>query len=241
MRLYSPPERLGLPMAWAMMASVCVLPSVLLNAVAVAAEAAECLRGGTAYVQGEVLSNIPNAGYLPDPAKGPAQCQAECKARGKMCAYWTWIKDGDAKKARLAGGCWLAGEKATATPMEGAVSGLKNCALPAIAAQSIDDAGGSEPRLPDEHGFLPPAGCCKAHTAKCMACKENKTLADYCAEARSSAVVGCDSATMAGDTSEDYSIPSVAMLLGAAFFVAAVGLAVWCLVRGRPRQESGGL
>jgi hypothetical protein len=227
-------------MVWAMMASVCVLPSVLLNAVAVAAQATECFSSGTAYVQGGPLSNIPNAGYEADPAKGPAQCQAQCEARGKMCAYWTWIKDGDPQIARLAGGCWLASEKATATPMEGAVSGLKNCALPSIAARSIDDAGGSEPRLPDEHGFLPPADCCKEHTAKCMACIENKTLADYCAEARSVAVVGCDGATMADDTAEHYTI-SLPLLLGAAVFVAAVGLAVWCLVRGRPRQESGGL
>jgi len=239
MRLVFPPEREGHLMAWAMIASVCVLPSVLLNAVAVAAQATECFNSGTAYVQGGPLSNIPNAGYFEDPLKGPAQCQAQCQARGKLCAYWTWIRDGDPSLLRLAGGCWLASETATETVMEGAVSGLKNCTSTNIAARSIDDAGATEPRLPDEHGYHPPAECCKAMTANCLACQENKTLADYCAEPRSTAVMGCDSST--DDTSEDYRIPSVAMFLGAALFVAAVGLAVWCLVRGRPRQESGGL
>jgi len=223
-------------MAWTMMASVCVLPSLLLNAVAVAAQATECFSRGAAYIQGGAFSKVPNAGYFADPMNGPEQCQAQCRARGKFCAYWTWIRDGDPSLVRLAGGCWLASKTATKTLMEGAVSG---CASPNIAARSIDDAGGTEPRLPDEHGYHPTAEpCCRAHTARCMACRRNKTLADYCAEPRSTTVVGCNS-SMVHD--EDDSTPSVAMLLGAAVFVAAVGLAVWCFVRRRARQERGRL
>mmetsp|Transcript_70385 Transcript_70385/g.139617 ORF Transcript_70385/g.139617 Transcript_70385/m.139617 type:complete len:237 (-) Transcript_70385:283-993(-) len=234
---FLPADWVGHPTTWAMMAS-CVLLSVLLNAAAVAAQATECSSSGTAYGQGGELSNIPNAGYFEDPVKGPAQCQAQCQARGKLCVYWTWVRDDNPEKLRLGGGCWLASETATQTSMEGAVSGLKDCTLPTIAATTVDDASVTEPRRPDENGYHPTADpCCTEHTAKCMACQQNKSLEDYCAEPTSVARVGCDGPT---DHSE-YRIPSVAMLLGAAIFVAAVGLAVWFLVRGRPRQGGNGL